>query len=172
VVIRLISPEGRAEALARAAAIRQRDPARAARIRAAVAEAEACGDWRQRLQVQLALGEDAPTPAEIAARAAEIRFTWQVEPRGKIMPAKLDWPARARKTETEIAHRRIWTTLCGRYRVIENHYKLASMPTCFHAQILVYEAWEILSRHKSREAAQRACQLDATQWWSLRHKPK
>jgi hypothetical protein len=78
--------------------------------------------------------------------------------------AKIEWPQRGKRDETVVARRRILTSLCGRYRVVENTYKLRSVPPCCHALAMIGTDWQIISRHKKIGPAQVACAKHAREW--------
>jgi len=83
----------------------------------------------------------------------------------------LKWPARAKVEETDVARRRIWTTACGRYRVIQSHYTLGTSKAGryadrFYALVLRttgtgVRVWDRVSIHLKRERAIAACQRHA-----------
>ncbi len=75
----------------------------------------------------------------------------------------LYWPTRAKRKETDIAHRRIWRPTCGRYRVVADKYKLAGMPDQCRAQVLVGTTWDVISKHHTINAAKKACETHARQ---------
>ncbi len=159
---RLVTPHGRDDALAHANALEDSGLKQvAARIRSIVAEAVA-GDLRKRLTLAEALNTGDPTQQEIADQCAALRLERELHPRqtnGAHTMVQLQWKQRAVRSETDVARRRTYTTKCGRYRVVVNDYKLASMPRRIHSQ--VYEGdgfWEIISaRHRELEPAKEAC---------------
>lgn len=59
---------------------------------------------------------------------------------------------------TDTDRRRIWTSRCGQYRIVENR-SLFGLPTVWHAQVRVQESWgwcwDLLGRHRTRKAAER-----------------
>lgn len=69
------------------------------------------------------------------------------------MPA-LEFAKRARIRQTETSRQRAYTSLDGRYRVIE----VKSVTGCYWLAVRRLEAGEYpISRHKTRLAAERAC---------------
>ncbi len=86
-----------------------------------------------------------------------LRPTPNAPPAGKLV-----WRKTARRDETLVAHRRIWYSRCGRYRVVECRPKV-SLPVCFYAEELrdtdpSVVAWDVISRHRKRGPAFEACQ--------------
>jgi hypothetical protein len=72
----------------------------------------------------------------------------------------LDFVRRARVQLTDCARRRIWLSRCGEYRVVESR-SLFGLPTVYYAQIQQGGCWDVLSRHRKRGRAERACRAHA-----------
>ena len=66
----------------------------------------------------------------------------------------IDWK-RARKDETDLAHRKIWNSRCGVYRVIESVGKFTEMGTYWYA--ILVEGQTILYSGRSWRQAYAAC---------------
>jgi len=69
----------------------------------------------------------------------------------------IEWK-RARRDETDLAHRRIWQSRCGRYEVVESVGKFTDMGTMYYAILL---PCTIISRHRFRNPAENACERHA-----------
>lgn len=67
---------------------------------------------------------------------------------------------------TDTDRRRIWTSRCGQYRLVENR-SLFGLPTVWHAQVRVQESWgwcwDLLGRHRTRLAAEKTVLKHARQ---------
>ncbi len=67
---------------------------------------------------------------------------------------------------TDTDRRRIWTSRCGQYRIVENR-SLFGLPTVWHAQVRVQESWgwcwDLLGRHRTRKAAEKTIRKHARQ---------
>lgn len=72
-----------------------------------------------------------------------------------------EWPARPRREETAVARRWLWTSRCGRYRVVHTRYTLGGLPDLWYAMSRDGGCWDILSRHRKRHAAFAACERAA-----------
>ena len=59
---------------------------------------------------------------------------------------------RAKRDETVTARRRIWRSLCGRFRVVEA-VSLYGLPTVYRAEQLDEFGWNVISRHCKKERA-------------------
>jgi len=74
---------------------------------------------------------------------------------------------RARKSRNIVAIRRTWESRCKHYRVIESHIPFAfgkyrgslhlGYSDRYYATVLDVEGWSIISKHRKRKAAVRAC---------------
>ncbi len=82
-------------------------------------------------------------------------------------PALLVWPSRPKRDDTMVARRRVWTTKCKRYRVVHSHilYGEGSLPDVYYAEVfdLNRGGWDLLGRHRTKQAAMRHCNCDVTQ---------
>lgn len=71
-----------------------------------------------------------------------------------------------RKDETDTAKRKIWTSRCGGYRIVES-VSLFKLPTAVYAMFLSkingLWSWEIVSKHRSKRQAFLACRKFANQ---------
>ena len=81
----------------------------------------------------------------------------------KVKP--LVWKQRCRKDKTIVADRKIWGTKCGKYRVTFSHIRYGETASAkqklsdkWYAEELNNNCWEIISEHKKKEPAQRACE--------------
>ena len=74
----------------------------------------------------------------------------------------LIWKKRAKKDNTDVSNRRIWGTKCNKYRVVESKIIFGDLPVKYYAMRLVLvrdkECWSIISKHKTQNAANKACQ--------------
>ena len=80
----------------------------------------------------------------------------------------LTFPKRPRRDQTIAADRKLWTSKCRRYRVTFSRCRYGprderGIPDVCYAQYFDQEfgVWDVLSRHRSRRAAERACQRHA-----------
>ena len=77
----------------------------------------------------------------------------------------LDWPRAPRRETTIAARRRIWQSRDRRFRVVHSAYLYRGLADCWYA--LDYdpltETWNIISRHRRRGPAFRACEKVARQ---------
>ena len=73
---------------------------------------------------------------------------------------ELVWKSRCRRETNLVAHRRIWESRCGRYRVV--HWRsLFGLPDVFYAMRRMAPAsWAILRRHRERRPAMQTCERD------------
>lgn len=92
-------PAGRQRALELAERIEADRPDEAERIRRLVAEQSTAAEVRARIQERLARAEGAPTPAEIAERAAAVRRGW-TDSRGILQVPPEGWEKIGRKVQT------------------------------------------------------------------------
>jgi len=75
----------------------------------------------------------------------------------------IEWMKRCKRDETQMAERRIWTSRCGKYRVIESNIKYGrkhdkhgnylGYPIIYLAMVLKDWGWDIISRHRKYKAA-------------------
>ena len=72
----------------------------------------------------------------------------------------LDWKKRCRKDQTMSADRKIWETRCGKYRLIFSHIRYGEgiLPDVWYALELDNGYWEIISKHRKKNTAQKACE--------------
>lgn len=69
---------------------------------------------------------------------------------------------RAKKDETDCAFRRKWASRCGRYSVVESISKFNEGGTIYYAlRALTGDGWAIISRHRKRGPAEKACEKQA-----------
>lgn len=62
---------------------------------------------------------------------------------------------RGRRADTVAGQRMIWLSICGRYRIERS--SVPALPVIWRACRLVEDRWEMLSRHRTRRGAERAC---------------
>jgi len=74
----------------------------------------------------------------------------------------MDFARTPRRDTTLCAKRRHWYSRDKRYRVTESR-SLFGLPTIYYALVLDGACWSIISRHRTREAAQEACEQHAGQ---------
>ena len=81
------------------------------------------------------------------------------------MSTMLEWPKRPKRSDTDVARRRVWLAKCRQYQVIHSHITYAEgvLPDVFVAELLDPLGWKILGRHRTRNAAMRHCQQHAKQ---------
>lgn len=70
----------------------------------------------------------------------------------------LEWQIRAKKDETDCAHRRTWMTRCGKYATQESVGKFTGMGTVYYALRVLSCEYVIISRHRKRRSAMLACE--------------
>ena len=80
----------------------------------------------------------------------------------------LTFPKRPRRDQTIAADRKLWTSKCRQYRVAFSRCRYGphderGIPDVCYAQHFDKEfgVWDVLSRHRSRNAAAKACQRHA-----------
>src|SRR5208283_5984242 len=80
----------------------------------------------------------------------------------------LTFPKRPRRDQTIAADRKLWTSKCRQYRVAFSRCRYGprderGLPDVCYAQHFDKEfgVWDVLSRHRIRNAAERACQAHA-----------
>lgn len=77
----------------------------------------------------------------------------------------MEWK-RARRDETEISNRRTWESRCLRYRVQESVPKYEGLSIVYYAlyfNVELNNTWEIIGRHRNRNAATKKCELHERQ---------
>jgi len=79
------------------------------------------------------------------------------------MNKPLVWKQRCRKDQTAVADRKIWGSKCGKYRVTFSHIRYGEnaekkWADKWFAEELDNNCWEIISEHKKKETAQKACE--------------
>lgn len=74
------------------------------------------------------------------------------------MAETIKFKKRARRDTTATARRRIWDDLDRSYRIIET-VSLLGLPTIYYAMLRdrAHGGWSIISRHRKRSRAIRAC---------------
>ena len=75
---------------------------------------------------------------------------------------------RPKRSRTIAAERRTWESRCKGYRVIESHIPYAfglyrgaqhlGYSDLYYAMLSTIDGWSIISRHRRRNAAERACE--------------
>ena len=78
---------------------------------------------------------------------------------------RVEFRRRARREITETSRRRVWESVCGRYRIVEA-VSLFGLPTVYYAQRRVDLptcTWDLLvpGRHRKRGPAEASCRRDA-----------
>lgn len=76
----------------------------------------------------------------------------------------LSWHRQPKRDQTPTARRRYWPTRCGRYRVdgLRSLYG-PKAPERFYALRVIGDRTEIISQHRTRNAAMQACENDLQQ---------
>jgi hypothetical protein len=76
------------------------------------------------------------------------------------MKTMLDWEKECQKDQTVCADRKIWETKCGKYRVIFSHIRYGEgiLPDQWYAMELNNKNWDVISKHRKKTAAQKACE--------------
>ena len=72
----------------------------------------------------------------------------------------LDWK-RGRRSESAVAKRTVWASRCGRYRVMHSAPHHSDLSDRFYALRLDGDCWRLISFHRTRNAAESACELNA-----------
>ena len=75
---------------------------------------------------------------------------------------KLEWTKRAKRRVIDTARLRYWTTLDGRYQVTECVSLFNGLPVIWHATAKTDKGGRMISRHRTKNAATRACELNRT----------
>ena len=80
----------------------------------------------------------------------------------------LEWNKRAKRSDTQMAERRIWNSKCGHYQVLESnirygrsydrHGNYNGYPIYYLAMVNVDGVWKIISEHRKRGAAVAQCE--------------
>ena len=79
----------------------------------------------------------------------------------------LRFKKRAKIVTGDVSRRRTWETWCRRYRVVHSRCLFGprhgpqSVPDVYYALVCERHQWHILSRHRRRDPAMRACQTHA-----------
>ena len=87
--------------------------------------------------------------------------------RAALPTERLQWPARPKRDDTQVARRRVWKSRCKRYRVVHSHilYGEGQIPDVYFANFFDshFGGWNILAggRHRTKNAALRHCEKDA-----------
>lgn len=74
---------------------------------------------------------------------------------------------RSRRDDTDVADRRIWSSLCQRYRIVESRPRYGprrgkgAEPVRYYAQGLYKWGWGRISQHRLKARAIKACRDDA-----------
>ena len=74
--------------------------------------------------------------------------------------AKVEFVRRGRRSETETAHRMSWRSLCGVYRITRSESKYG-LPLAFYAEQVDGERIDVISRHRTKSAAEKAVNIHA-----------
>lgn len=72
----------------------------------------------------------------------------------------LQWK-KGRSDNTEISNRMIWESRCKRYRAMKSKIVYGDLPVVFYAMINKDGFWDILSKHRKKSTAQKACEKHA-----------
>jgi len=78
-------------------------------------------------------------------------------------PPALKFKQRAEVVTDDVARRRIWQSRCGRYRVVHSQCVLGprngpdAVPDVWYALVRQAGQWRLISRHRRRGPAERAC---------------
>jgi hypothetical protein len=77
----------------------------------------------------------------------------------------MTWQKRSRRYETALAQVAAWHTADKAYRIECHRYTLAGMHPCWFAMVanVRYGGFDILSRHRKKAAAIRACEKHCRQ---------
>jgi len=85
------------------------------------------------------------------------------------MSATIEFPKRCRIDQTSTSRRRIWQSRCGRFRVVHSRCLFGrrtgrqTIHDVFYAEVHDEFGWSVISKHRNRERAIRACQRFAGQ---------
>ena len=75
---------------------------------------------------------------------------------------RLQWIKRAKRDDTQVARRRVWSDKSKSYRVTHSYilYGEWSLPDVFYADVFDphLARWDILGRHRTKQAAMRHCE--------------
>ena len=69
----------------------------------------------------------------------------------------LDFVRRARVDRTDVATRSIYRSRCNRYRVVYSKPLFSGLPRQWRAEVRREWGWDVLSKHRSRLAAEASC---------------
>ncbi len=90
--------------------------------------------------------------------------------KGKLLKGSmmLQWPKKA-KVEHGVTKRRIWRSKCCRYRVVHSHCEYGdkdSLADVWYAMVFdaMNHMWDIISRHRKRQPAFKACETHARRY--------
>lgn len=77
----------------------------------------------------------------------------------------LDWKKRCRKDSTIVSDRKIWETKCGSYKIVFSQIRYGRGPDGIPDSYYAIETDEvgerIISRHRKKNPATKACEKDA-----------
>ena len=78
----------------------------------------------------------------------------------------IEWFKRCKRDDSQMAERRIWSSRCGHYKVVEsnirygrkfdNHGNYLGYPITSMAMVLMEWGWNIISHHRKQSAAVKA----------------
>jgi hypothetical protein len=72
----------------------------------------------------------------------------------------LNWKKKCRNEQTIASDRKIWETLCEKYRVTLSHIRYGGgvLPDRYYAEEKTDRCWELISKHRKKETAMIACE--------------
>lgn len=73
----------------------------------------------------------------------------------------LEWLRRAKCDQTLVASRKIWESHCRRYKVIHSRPLFRGLPEMFYAVRCDESGETIISKHRKKTPAFKACEADA-----------
>ena len=118
-------------------------------------------------QAQPAKAQDRASQGRVRAGRRRLAVSDDHAARGGLS-TMLTFPKRPRRDQTIAADRKLWTSKCRQYRVAFSRCRYGphderGIPDVCYAQHFDQElgVWDVLSRHRSRNAAARACQRHA-----------
>ncbi len=75
------------------------------------------------------------------------------------------WKKRCQKVQGEVANRKIWGSKCGEYRVVFSQIRYGrgpkGIPDTYYAMKLDGDCWTIISKHRKKSTAMKACEKEA-----------
>ena len=72
----------------------------------------------------------------------------------------LEWKKKCKKDQTLVSDRKIWESKCENYKVVFSHIRFGegSLPDQYLALKRTNNIWDIMSKHRTRKAAENACE--------------